>query len=52
MTSDRGFDVNVGDVTDVCVSWEKVESGDVEILQNELDVVILVLSPRNGIVSS
>ena len=44
----RGLDVNVGDVADVCVTWEQGELGDVEVLQHEFDFIVLVLGSKQG----
>lgn len=43
-----GGDVDVGDVADVDVRGKEVEGGNVEVLEDELDLVVLVLGTRNG----
>ena len=43
------LDVDVGNVANVGVSWQESKGGDIEILKDELDVTVLVFSPRDNL---
>ena len=46
LASGGSLDVDIGDVTDICVTRKEREPRDVEVFEDELDIIILVLGSK------